>query len=112
MNPIQAAWRSLPPRGRSIHGNVVKLFVTIGAFYLLLTHKIDGGEGVGKHPDLPCHRRLHGPRRSSSTFFFWLRGRHGGQIRRRDLVGMGLVAAAQGARARIPVLAADHDGVF
>lgn len=71
MNPIQAAWRSLPPRGRSIASNLVKLVTTIGAFYLLLTHEIDGGEGVGKipisHAITDYLDRVHTP-----TFFFWL----------------------------------------
>jgi hypothetical protein len=71
MNPIQAAWRSLPPRGRSIASNLVKLAVTVGAFYLLLTHEIDGGEGVGK---IPISHAItdYLDRVDPRTFFFWL----------------------------------------
>lgn len=71
MNPIQAAWRSLPPRGRSILSNLIKLLVTIGAFYLLLTHKIDGGEGVGK---IPIAQAItdYLDRVDGKTFFLWL----------------------------------------
>jgi len=71
MNAIKSAWRSMPPRGRNIINTSAKLFITVGAFYLLLTHEIDGGEGVGR---IPIFRAIvdyvgnvNGP-----TFFFWL----------------------------------------
>jgi hypothetical protein len=70
MNAIKSAWQSMPPRGRSIINTSMKLFITVGAFYLLLTHEIDDGSG-GR---IPIARAImdyvgtvDGP-----TFFFWL----------------------------------------
>ena len=43
-------YRRLPTRVRSIISLTVKAVITVGGFYLLLTHKVDGGEGVGRIP--------------------------------------------------------------
>lgn len=48
MNPIKRTWHRVPVRIRSIVNTLVKVAITIGAFYLLLTHKVEGGEGVGR----------------------------------------------------------------
>jgi hypothetical protein len=48
MNPIKRTWHRVPVRIRSIVNTLVKVAITIGAFYLLLTHEVEGGEGVGR----------------------------------------------------------------
>ncbi len=45
MNAIKNAWRSVPPRMRSIITTVVKAVITVGAFYLLLSHKVQSEDG-------------------------------------------------------------------
>jgi arylsulfatase A-like enzyme len=37
---IRSSWRKLPPRWRSIITGIIKGIITVGAFYLLFTHKI------------------------------------------------------------------------
>lgn len=41
-------WRSLPPRGRSTVSNLVKLVITLGAFYALLTFPVGGDAAEGR----------------------------------------------------------------
>ncbi len=45
MNAIKNRWRSLPPRVRSIITTAVKAVITVGAFYLLLSHKVEAEDG-------------------------------------------------------------------
>lgn len=43
-------WRRLPKRTRGWITNAVKLLITVGGFWMLLTHPVDGGEGIGRVP--------------------------------------------------------------
>lgn len=47
---LRDSWRSIPKKWRTVINTTVKAVITIGGFYLLLTHEVDGGEGVGKIP--------------------------------------------------------------
>lgn len=42
---VMSSWRRLPDGVRAALGFVFKAVLTVGAFYLLLTHKIDAGDG-------------------------------------------------------------------
>ena len=70
MNPIKSAWKRVPAGTRSILGNLTKLGITVGAFYLLLTHEIHV-DGVGKIPIATAIKDYIGTV-DKSTFFFWL----------------------------------------
>jgi len=70
MNTIKLAWQSMPPQGRTIINTLVKLVITIGAFYLLLTHKINV-EGVGRIPISQAIIDYIGTV-DRTTFVFWL----------------------------------------
>ena len=63
-------YRNLPKRTRNILSFTVKALVTVGGFYLLLTHPVDGGEGVGK---LPIYRAISDyiGTVDASTFLLW-----------------------------------------
>ena len=37
---MRGSWRNLPPRRRSIISGIIKAIITVGAFYLLFTHKL------------------------------------------------------------------------
>ncbi len=45
MNAVRTTWRGLPPRARSFVTTGLKALVTVGAFYLLLTHKVTTEDG-------------------------------------------------------------------
>ncbi|MCK4271244.1 flippase-like domain-containing protein, partial [bacterium] len=40
LSRMRKSWRDLPPRRRSIITGIIKVVITIGAFYLLFTHKL------------------------------------------------------------------------
>jgi hypothetical protein len=70
MNPIRKTWHRVPVRIRSIVNILVKVLITIGAFYLLLTHKVDGGEGVGRITIVSAIRQYIG-QVDGNTFILW-----------------------------------------
>jgi hypothetical protein len=70
MNVISRAWRGLPARVRSTINTLLKVVITFGAFYLLLTHKVDGGEGVGRITIISAIRNYIGAV-DAGTFIFW-----------------------------------------
>lgn len=70
MNPIRKTWHRVPVRIRSIVNTLVKVAITIGAFYLLLTHKVDGGEGVGRITIISAIRSYVG-QVDGRTFIIW-----------------------------------------
>lgn len=49
MNTIKSLWRGIPQRLRSFISFAVKAVITVGAFYLLLTHEISA-QGAGRVP--------------------------------------------------------------
>lgn len=70
MNPIKKTWHRVPVRIRSIVNTLVKVLITIGAFYLLLTHKVDGGEGVGRITIVSAIAQYIG-QVDGNTFLLW-----------------------------------------
>jgi len=70
MNPIRKTWHRVPVRIRSTVNTLVKVAITIGAFYLLLTHKVDGGEGVGRITIISAIRGYI-DQVDGRTFVFW-----------------------------------------
>ncbi len=70
MASIRFVWRGLPTRVRNATGNTVKAVITVGAFYMLLTHPVDGGEGVGKIPIYHAILDYVGTV-DARTFFVW-----------------------------------------
>lgn len=70
MNALSLAWRKVPSRIRAVVNLSVKLAITIGAFYLLLTHEIHV-EGVGR---VPIGRAIgdYLGTVDATTFFLWL----------------------------------------
>jgi len=70
MNAITLAWRKIPSRVRAVINMSVKLAITIGAFYLLLTHEIHV-EGVGRVPISKAIGDYLGTV-ETTTFFLWL----------------------------------------
>ncbi|MEE8312313.1 MAG: lysylphosphatidylglycerol synthase transmembrane domain-containing protein, partial [Candidatus Binatia bacterium] len=70
MNAISLAWRKIPSRIRAVINLSVKLAITIGAFYLLLTHEIHV-EGVGRVPISKAIGDYLGTV-DATTFFAWL----------------------------------------
>ncbi|MBN2800163.1 MAG: flippase-like domain-containing protein [Deltaproteobacteria bacterium] len=47
---LSATFRRVPKRVRSSISFGLKAVITVAGFYLLLTHRVDGGEGVGSIP--------------------------------------------------------------
>ena len=70
MNAISLAWRKIPSRIRAVINLSVKLAITIGAFYLLLTHEIHV-EGAGRVPISKAIGDYLGTV-DATTFFAWL----------------------------------------
>jgi hypothetical protein len=70
MNAIKRSWQALHPRVRWMIGNLVKVVITIGAFYLLLTHHISDGKG-GRIPIGTAIGQYIGTV-DRTQFFFWL----------------------------------------
>ncbi len=70
MNVIKSLWRGLPQRLRSLISFAVKAVITVGAFYLLLTHEISA-EGAGR---IPIYRAIGDYINTvdQTTFVFWL----------------------------------------
>jgi len=70
MNAIKNTWRKLPIRARNTINFSTKLAVTVGAFYLLLTHEIHV-EGAGQVPISRAILDYIGTV-DRTTFFMWL----------------------------------------
>jgi hypothetical protein len=70
MNAIKRSWQALHPRVRWTINNVVKLAITVGAFYLLLTHEIGDGRG-GRIPIALAVSEYIGTV-DRGQFFMWL----------------------------------------
>lgn len=70
MNPVKSAWRKVPARVRAIFNTAIKICITVGAFYLLLTHEINV-EGIGRIPISKAILDYIGTVNAAS-FFLWL----------------------------------------
>lgn len=70
MNPIKRAWHRVPVRIRTTVNTLVKVVITIGAFYMLLSHEVDGGEGVGRITIISAIRDYISAV-DAGTFIFW-----------------------------------------
>ncbi len=47
---LRERWRRIPKGWRTVINTTVKAAITLGGFYLLLTHEVEGGDGVGRIP--------------------------------------------------------------